>query len=155
MLFQTVLAYISDCLSLVSISEIYFIVLFIKDPEAQISYGVGLVCIFFVSIIIGTILRQKFFLDCELMGMRMRKISNGILYNKVTKITLKSLAKTSPAKFMSLMAYDIAILEKIAPGDIINAVLINITCFLIIGFLFGKWIYVAFAVAIWFVLVSL
>lgn len=109
------------------------------------------VSIFGISILLGSIMRGVYVFNGYMMGVRGRKVLVAALFNKVAKLSMKSLTRTNSGKLVTLISSDLLNLERnmtMSPM-IVTAILLNITCYGIMAYLFESWVYVAIVAGVW------
>jgi len=92
-----------------------------------------------------------------MMGIRGRKVLVTAMFNKVAKLSMKSLTRTNSGKLVTLISADILNLERSMTMSpvLFSAVALNLTCYCVIGIIFKSWVYVAIIAGVWFLMVFL
>lgn len=155
-LLSTICSYFAELTSLFYSYLLLYILKYLKDDCAVWTDGLRLVLIFAGLILVGNFIRNYYVFNGLVMGVRVRKTLVGAMFNKVGRMSMKSMARTNSGKLVALISADIMQIER--PITLICVALsggfLNITVFLIIGFLFQKWIYVAFIAGVWVVMLT-
>jgi ABC-type multidrug transport system fused ATPase/permease subunit len=115
------------------------------------------ISIFGASILIGSFLRGYYVFNGYMMGIRGRKVLVTAMFNKVAKLSMKSLTRTNSGKLVTLISSDILNLERSMTMTpmLFSAIALNITCYIVIGYIFQSWVYVAIIVGVWLLMVLL
>jgi len=134
-----------------------YIIKHIKDENATLQEGLILVGFFGVFILLSSMFRNYYVFNGFCMGLRGRKVLVSAMFNKIGKLSMKSLSRTNSGKLVTLISADILGLERgmINLPSFFSALGVNITCYFLIGFLFKDWMYVAIIVGVWVVMVGL
>jgi hypothetical protein len=99
--------YISELLALGQNSMLILMIKFINDPDMEIQYGVLYVIIFALLMSANTLCRQQYIFSGYNLSINIRKSLTGILYNKIEKLTIKSLTETDSGKVISIISGDL------------------------------------------------
>jgi len=86
------------------------------------------------------------------MALEMRKLLTSAMYDKVSKLSMRSLTETNSGKLVTLVSADIFTLERplaIAPFGIASP-FINIACYLIVWQISG-WEYAVIMCGLWII----
>jgi len=86
--------------------------------------------------------------------VQLRKALISAMYDKITSLSLKSIATTNSGKLITLISADMFTIERplsIAPL-VFASPFINILCYSLIGFTAG-WIYAAITCSLWFIMI--
>jgi len=146
----------SDSLSLTSCYFITQLILYIYASEVSVGKGVYLLVIFILlNILAQPLIQSSYFFQGFYYAINMRKAIVLAMYNKVSKLSLKSLAETNSGKLITLISSDLFTIERMmqfAPL-LISAPLCNIVAYIIIGFTAG-WAYTGIIFVMTVVLVS-
>ena len=119
--------------------------------------GIIYISIFGASILIGSFLRGYYVFNGYMMGIRGRKVLVTAMFNKVAKLSMKSLTRTNSGKLVTLISSDILNLERSMTMTpmLFSAIALNISCYIVIGYIFQSWVYVAIIVGEWLLMVLL
>ena len=119
--------------------------------------GIMYISIFGASILIGSFLRGYYVFNGYMLGIRGRKVLVTAMFNKVAKLSMKSLTRTNSGKLVTLISSDILNLERSMTMTpmLFSAIALNITCYIVIGYIFQSWVYVAIIVGVWLLMVLL
>jgi ABC-type multidrug transport system fused ATPase/permease subunit len=155
-LLSAICSYVAELSSLFYSFLLLYILKYLKDDCADWTDGVRLVSIFAGLIFVSNFIRNYYVFNGLVMGVRLRKTLVGAMFNKVGRMSLKSMARTNSGKLVALISADIMQIER--PVTLIciaiSGGLLNITVFVIIGLLFKKWIYVVFIAGVWVVMLT-
>ena len=97
----------SELLALGQNSMLILMIKFINDPDMEIQYGVLYVIIFALLMSANTLCRQQYIFSGYNLSINIRKSLTGILYNKIEKLTIKSLTETDSGKVISIISGDL------------------------------------------------
>jgi ABC-type multidrug transport system fused ATPase/permease subunit len=130
-----------------------YLIRYIKDTEAPWQEGALYCGIFISATLASTILRnQNFFLGYN-MALDFRKCLVGSMYDKVSKLSMKSLTETNSGKLITIVSADLFQIER--PISIIPMIFIapilNLICYGVVAYSAG-WIYAVFCAVIWFIM---
>jgi hypothetical protein len=155
-MFSTIMSYFAELTSLFYCFLLRYILQYLRDENAEKQTGIILVLIFSGTILIGNFLRNHYIFNGLIMGVRFRKTLVGAMFNKVGRMSMKSMARTNSGKLVALISADIMQIER--PMTMICLAIsggfLNLTVFLVVGLVFEKWIYVGFIAATWFVMLT-
>lgn len=149
-IFKTYIWDIVFCTFYIAVAEIvsvfysYFIgnlIRFIRNPDAPVTEGVYLTVVFIVAILISSVMRNVFYFHSYRTFLLMRRTLITGMYDKVSKLSMKSLTETNSGKLITLISSDIFSIEKgLANSPILFAApLINVVCYIFIGTSAGWW----------------
>lgn len=107
---------------------------YIADANTEYYYGVAYVAVFGLLMAVTSLLRQQYIFHGYNMSINIRKSLTGALYNKIEKLTIKSLTETDSGKVISIISGDLQALTRpmCFISVIIVAPLINITAYLVL-----------------------
>lgn len=149
------LYFMADGLSVGFTSFLLYLIKYLKDPDAPISKGVEYVCTLSVMIIFSCIFRNYCYLISYNCIISMRKTIISALFDKVSTLSMKSLAETNSGKLITIVNSDLQQVERpmqICPL-LISAPLVNIIAYVIIGIECG-WIYSGITFVLWLLILT-
>lgn len=114
------------------------------------SDGIKLVMLYSVAATLSQTLRNYFFFYTFNLALRVRKTLIINLFDKISKLSIRSLAQTRQGKLISLVSSEIFSLEKgltLFPL-IITAPFINIACYIVLG-VFVEWYFALSTFLLW------
>jgi ABC-type multidrug transport system fused ATPase/permease subunit len=109
-----------------------------------------LVAAFTVSILVGSLFRNFYYYYGYVMALEARKMLVSAMYDKVAKLSMRSLTETNSGKLITLVSCEIFTLERplsMAPF-ILAAPFINLVCYGLIWFIAG-WPYAVMMFGLW------
>ena len=80
---------------------------YITDESTEYYYGIAYVAVFSFLMALTSLLRQQYILKGYNMSINIRKSLTGALYNKIEKLTIKSLTETDSGKVISIISGDL------------------------------------------------
>jgi hypothetical protein len=84
----------------------------IKDENATVTDAVYLIVGFGITIGLSSIFRNYYVFNGFCMGVRGRKVLVTAMFNKVGKLSMRSLTRTNSGKLVTLISADILALER-------------------------------------------
>ena len=123
--------YISELLALGQNSMLILMIKFINDPDMEFQYGVLYVIMFAILMTSNTLCRQQYIFSGYNLSINIRKALTGILYNKIERLTIKSLTETDSGKVISIISGDLQALTRpmCFIAIILVAPIINLTAY--------------------------
>lgn len=112
--------------------------------------AVILVASFSVCILIGALTRNFYIYYGYIMSIELRKILISAMYDKVSKLSMRSLTETNSGKLIALVSSDIFTLERplsVAPFALCSP-MINLACYGLIWHIVG-WSYAVTIFGLW------
>jgi ABC-type multidrug transport system fused ATPase/permease subunit len=156
-MFNVVCSYVGECTSLAYSFLLLYLVRYIRDEAAELKMGLIYLSAFGALVFISSFLRNYYIFNGLVFGVRMRKAVVGSLFNKVSKMSVKSLARTNSGTLVALASADVMQIER--PISLISMAIsgsfINITCYIGIGVIFEDWGYVLIILGVWLFMVVL
>jgi ABC-type transport system involved in cytochrome bd biosynthesis fused ATPase/permease subunit len=148
--------FLGDVCMLVYIYSIMYLINYIKDPEAETQEAV-IVCSGFTLLVFTAIMFKNKSLDLGFrLGINMRKILIASMYDKLGKLSIKSLTSTNSGKLVTLASADIFMVEKGLAFSplLISAPLINLLVWILVGIMEG-WLYSLVIFLTWVLMIIL
>lgn len=99
-MFAVILSIFAEVLAIVYTYLIRGIILFIRNKDAPYSEGIIQVSLFTVSALLSTILKNLYSFHTYKLTIKLRKTLICALYEKVGKLSLKSLIKTNQGRIV-------------------------------------------------------
>jgi hypothetical protein len=87
-------------------------IIYIKDPDAPLIEGAKLIGIFFGSQFLAGVLRNRYILGGYETSIKIRRTLVAALYDKVVKLSMKSMTETNSGKLVSLISADLFSVER-------------------------------------------
>ena len=115
-----------------------------------------LILVFAVAVTSGALLRSFYIYAGYFMALEIRKLLTSAMYDKVSKLSMRSLTETNSGKLITLVSSDIFTLERplaMSPFGL-TAPFINIACYLIVWQISG-WEYAVIMSGLWIITFSL
>jgi ABC-type multidrug transport system fused ATPase/permease subunit len=100
---------------------------------------------------IGPFFRNYCYFKGYVMALRSRKVTVNAMYNKVGKLSLKSLARTNSGKLITLISGDLMTIEKpitMTPA-LVSGIILNMAVYVFIGVMYEDWVYVLIIAGMW------
>ena len=111
-----------------------------------------LVALFSISILVGSLLRNFYIYYGYVMALEIRKMLISAIYDKVNKLSMRSLTETNSGRLITLVSSDIFTLERslaMAPFGL-AAPFINLACYGLIWHIAG-WPYAVAMFGLWII----
>ena len=147
---------IAECTGVFQCYLITFLVNYIRDEDAPYTEGIKLVVIF--GLLSGTSqMTRGFYIHTGYMtSICMRRTLVAILYDKVTKLSMKSLIATNSGKLISVISGDLFAAERSLTfvSLVISCPIVNIVTYVIIG-LQSSWVNSAIVFGVWIVMICI
>ena len=141
---------LGECFTLGSLFMIRYLAEYLEDDESDTEYAISLVAGFATCILFGTLLKNYYIYYGYAMALECRKIMIASMYDKVGRLSIRSLTETNSGKLITLVSSDIFTLERplaMAPFGLI-APIINLMCYGLIWFISG-WPYALIIFGLW------
>lgn len=151
-LFAIILSIIADGLTIFYSYFIRFLIRFQRTPEAPVSEGAYLVVVFCLAIILSSIARNYYYYYTSRITIKIRKILISLIYDKTSKLCLRSLVKMNSGKLITMISTEIFTLERgltMVPL-VFAAPFVNIICYVLIIDMIG-WYYAVSTFLFWLV----
>ena len=132
------------------------IINFLRDPDSKIQDGLVMTAIFSFAIFVTQMCRNWMFFLGFSYSMNARKVLMAAMYDKVGRLSLKSVTETNSGKLIALISADWFAIEKasaIASGCFV-APFVNVVCYVLIGLTAG-WFYALIVFAVWVLMMVL
>ena len=146
----------AECTGLFQCYLITFLVNYIRDEDASYTEGIKLVAIF--SVLSGTSqMMRGFYIHTGFMAsIKMRRTLVAIMYDKVTRLSMKSLIATNSGKLISVISGDLFAAERSLSFicNIISFPIVNIVTYIIIG-LQSSWVNSAIVFGVWLIMICI
>lgn len=147
------LAFISESIAVFYSFFTGVMIRYIQDPDAPTSTGILYVVIFFLAQVFAQTLRANYIMIGMEFSIKMKRLLVGALYDKVTRLTLKSMAKCNSGKLISMVSGDLFAIERgfVFAPLFLAAPFINLVAYIFLAYTVG-WEYTLLTLAFWFVL---
>ena len=86
---------------------ITFMIRYIRDPNREVGQGLLLIFIFTLAQVLAQLLRNRYIQDGNVIATKVRRILVGGLFDKVSKLSVKSMTETGSGKLISLISADL------------------------------------------------
>jgi len=90
----------------------FYLIAYLKDPEAPYTDGIWMCAVYSAAVFVSAIFRNKYIFDGYLMAIRMRKAIVSSMYDKVAKLSTKSLTETNSGKLITIISGDVFNVER-------------------------------------------
>ena len=143
-------AFTAEVFQLGSTFLIRYLARYLAKPENDMAEAAILVGAFSLSVILATLFRNFYIYYGYMMTLELRKTLISAMYDKVGKLSMRSLTETNSGKLITLISADIYTLERplaMAPFGLI-AIPINIACYALIWYISG-WPYAVIVFGLW------
>ena len=104
--------FFSEVMTPLMLFTVKFIIEYLEDDSASLEEGLLLLALFCSFAFIFTFLRYVSSFFTLTFMLVLRKSTIGLLYRKMLRLSLKSVARTSAAKIINLASADISSLER-------------------------------------------
>jgi ABC-type multidrug transport system fused ATPase/permease subunit len=91
---------------------LFYLIKYLKDPEAPYTDGIWLICVYSASITVATLFRNYYIFLGYAIAIRMRKAIVSSMYDKVGKLSTKSLTETNSGKLITIISGDVFNVER-------------------------------------------
>ena len=143
-------AFLGELCTIVSILTIKYVAEYLTKEENDREEALILLGIFTLANLLGAILRNFYIYLGYVMALEVRKVLVAAMYDKVAKLSMRSLTETNSGKLITLVSADIFTLERplaMAPFGI-AAIVLNVVVDLLIWQIAG-WEYALIVTAFW------
>ena len=113
-MFCSLVALFAEGIIVSTVYFLFYLINYLKDPEAPITDGVWICTVYCSAVAVSVVLRNKYIFDGYLMAIRMRKALVSTLYDKIGKLSTKSLTETNSGKLITIISGDIFNVERAA-----------------------------------------
>ena len=147
------LYFMADGLSVGFTSFLIYVIKYLKDPDAPLSQGMQYAVSLSIMIVFSCIFRNHAYLIGYNLTISMRKSLISALFDKVSTLSMKSLAETNSGKLITIINSDIQQIER--PLQLLpmlfSAPFVNLIAYVIIGLECG-WIYSGITFVLWLII---
>lgn len=135
--------------------SLVYLIDYLKDPDAPVSRGVWMVCLYSVAVAVSAVLRNYYIHLGAMLALRLRKCVISSMYDKVGKLSMKSLTETNSGKLVTIISGDVFNVERaICMLPILPACpLIVALCLFYIAYGSG-WVNALITFAIWLLVIA-
>lgn len=136
-----IIAIISEGTGIYYAFFIQYLAQFIMDKNQPITKGIWLIVIYLCLNFVCIIFRNRYISYGYMISIRMRRTLCAVMFDKVTALSVESLAKTNSGKLIAMISSDLFAVERtftFAPLILVSPIC-NLFTFLYIGSMFG-WI---------------
>lgn len=99
--------YFSELSAICQNSMLILMINYITDESTEYYYGIAYVAVFAILMAVTSLLRQQYIFHGYNMSINIRKSLTGALYNKIERLTIKSLTETDSGKVISIISGDL------------------------------------------------
>ena len=145
-----ILTFLAEISTLLSIFMIKFLAEYLIKEESNLSEATILVALFSFFLLLGTLLRNFYLYYGYIMSLEVRKILISAIYDKVGRLTMRSLTETNQGRLITMVSSDIFGLERslaMAPFGL-SAPFINLASYGLIWYIAG-WPYTIAIFGLW------
>ncbi len=99
----------------ITVSYVYFLfylISYLKDPEAPYTDGIWLICVYSAAVAVSTLFRNYYIFLGYVIAIKMRKAIVSAMYDKVGKLSTKSLTETNSGKLITIISGDVFNVER-------------------------------------------
>lgn len=144
-----------EVLAIVYTFQIRSIIEFIEEgrDEQVVGHAIKLIMYFSVPAILSTIIKNFYSFHTYKLAIKMRKTLIAALYEKIGKLSAKSLIKTNHGRIVQIISSEIFGVEKgltVAPV-VFSAPVINLAAYIFIGISLG-WYFAISTFVLWLIL---
>ena len=146
------IAFTAEVFQLGSTFLIRYLARYLAKPESDMAEAAILVGGFSLAVIIATLFRNFYIYYGYVMSLELRKALISAMYDKVGKLSMRSLTETNSGKLITLISADIYTLERplaMTPFGLV-AIPINAACYGLIWYISG-WPYAIIIFGLWVV----
>jgi ABC-type multidrug transport system fused ATPase/permease subunit len=138
-LYVAFIAIISECTGIYYAFFIEYLANFIIDKKQPISKGIWLLAIYLFMNFVTIVARNRYIHYGYMTSIRMRRTLCAVMFDKVTALSVESLAKTSSGKLIAMISSDLFALERsfTFASLILVFPVCNLFTFLYVGSRFG------------------
>ena len=130
----TAITLLSETFSIGSIFIIKYLAEYLQDEEDDMEKAIILVASFSGCVFMGNMFRNYYIFSGYMLSLELRKLLVAAMFDKVGKLSMRSLTETNSGKLITLVSSDIFTLERpfaLAPF-FFAAPFLNLACYLII-----------------------
>jgi len=144
------ITFLAEMCTLASIYTIRYLAQYLMKEESNRTEAAVLLVIFCVSTFAGALLRNFYIYLGYVMSLEVRKLLIAAMYDKVSKLSMRSLTETNSGKLITLVSSDIFTLERplAMTPFFVAAPFVNIVCYLLVWQLAG-WEYAVAVFGLW------
>jgi ABC-type multidrug transport system fused ATPase/permease subunit len=99
----------------ITVSYVYFLfylISYLKDPDAPYTDGIWLICVYSAAVALSTVFRNYYIFLGYVIAIKMRKAIVSSMYDKVGKLSTKSLTETNSGKLITIISGDVFNVER-------------------------------------------
>jgi len=137
--FSAFWCYIGECCSIGYNSMLILVIGYITDDDIEVKWGVLYVAIFAALMMMSAYFRNRFIFEGYNTSLHLRKTITIALYNKIERLTVKSLTETDSGKVISIISGDLAAIARplCFSTIILAAPFVNLTAYIVLAFTSG------------------
>ena len=152
----TITSLIGEFTGVLSCFLLSYLINYIRDPDAPLINGLIYTTIFSIFIASQQLLRSLYYHMGFMTSIRMRRTLVAVIFDKVTKLSMKSLIATNSGKLISVISSDLFAIERSLSFSplLITFPFVNILTYLIIGFI-SSWTNSAIVFVCWILMLSI
>lgn len=146
------LSFLAETIAIFYTFFIRNIILFIKQKDKSIYYGIYLISVFGLSAVLSSILRNYYYFYSYRVAIKIRKTLIIAAYEKIIKLSMYSLQKIKSGRIINFISSELFSIERgltLVPL-IFTAPLTNIAGYLFLGFYVG-WEFALSTFLLWLV----
>jgi ABC-type siderophore export system fused ATPase/permease subunit len=106
------IAFIAEAITVTYVFFMFYLITYLKNPDAPYTDGIWICAVYSFAVFISTVFRNKYIFDGYLMAIKMRKVVVSNMYDKVGKLSTKSLTETNSGKLITIISGDIFNVER-------------------------------------------
>lgn len=110
--YSSLFAFIAEAITVTYVYFLYFLFEFIKDTSIDYKQGILLICVYGTAVIVSCLARNYYMFLGYIMAIRLRKAVVSAMYDKVGKLSNKSLTETNSGKLITIISGDIFNVER-------------------------------------------
>ena len=151
----TITSLIGEFTGVFSCFLLTYLINYIRDPDAPLINGLLYTAIFSLFIASQQLLRSLYWHMGFMTSIRMRRTLVAVIFEKVTKLSMKSLIATNSGKLISVISSDLFAIERSLSFSplLITFPFVNILTYVIIG-LISSWTNSVIVFGIWILMLS-
>lgn len=150
---SAIFAIISECGGLFTCYFIRHLIDYLRDDSASVEHGIVLVVILVVVNFIANYCRNYYIQFGFMTAIRLRRTLVAVIFDKVTKLSMKSLVATNSGKLISVISSDLFAAERsltLTPL-IFCFPIVNVIAYIVIG-LTSSWINSLIVFSVWIIM---
>ena len=131
--------------------SLVYLIAYLRDPDAPVSQGITLTCLYSAAVVSSAFGRNNYYCKGYVMAIKLRKTIISAMYDKVARLSTKSMTETNSGKLITIISGDIFNVER--PLQLLP-ILLAVPWVLLLSLFYVAWgsgsvLFAVYTLAIW------